>query len=517
MEKMMKKLSDKQEIIRDTSFFSSSTYIARTMFFLRGFLNAKILGPGLYGLWSGLNIISNYASYSHLGCLNGMNREIPYQRGRHSIEDMKKIKDVAFTFCMLMNFIFSLILLIVAIVSWNKFSLAASIGLITIACFSFFYSIYEFYKTLLVATKKFSVISKANVIFPVIIASLTLILVPRFKIYGVYFVAILFPVLSLVYIWRKEPYKLKICLDFKEIFRLIKIGFPLVLINFLDETVMSVAIMTVLLLLGRVNLGYYSVAMLAAKFLIYLPETINTVFEPHVYQRYGETHDIEKLKRYLFKPTLIMGLLFPIILAVYYTGATFFIRHFMSKYTASIYPFSVIVVAIFFLSFSPTVFSFLVAINKQRFVVPIYLFGIMIVYVSSHVFIGMGFGITGVAFGFLLSSFFIGSTIFIYAIHYYIKNILESFLYLCSLWLPLLYMIALLYLGEIVIMSSTDLFMDALKLVVKLGSLFIFSLPLMYIANNKTGIVSEILRFLKLERFVFKKYRIDYVKTNHNF
>ena len=103
---MRKRSLDRKNVIRDASFFSGSTYLSQAMFFIRGFLNARILGPGLYGLWSALNIILNYGSYMHLGSLNAMNREIPYQNGRHSPEGMDKVRNTTFTTLLVMNLLF---------------------------------------------------------------------------------------------------------------------------------------------------------------------------------------------------------------------------------------------------------------------------------------------------------------------------------------------------------------------------------------------------------------------------
>lgn len=498
---VMKKSVDRRNIIRDTSFFSGGTYIAQTMFFIRGFLNATILGPTLYGLWAALNIILKYANYVHLGSQNAMSREVPYHNGRSSKEGMDKARNVGFTICLVTNLIFSSILIVIALFLWKRLAFNEALGLITIALLAFITSIYVFYQASLIAVKRFLLISKARVIFAILSVILTLILVPHFKIYGVYIIALAISLSGLIYLWLREPYRLSLNFDMREISKLIKIGFPIMSINFLEGTMVSIGGIAVMTLLGKTNMGYYAVAMLAGNFLMYFPDSIRIAFEPHIYQRYGETHEILELKKYLFKPTVVMSLLFPIILAFYYTACTFFIRHFLPKYIVSIYPLLIILIARFFLSFSPTAIAIITAINKQRFLIPVYLGSIIIVSISSLLFIKMGFGITAVAIGLLLSFLFTGTVIFIYALGHYLKNMLKCLLYLISLYLPLLYIVAIVLFNEVVISSSVDLFSDTQKLIIKLGVLSIFSLPLIYIADKKTGVILEILRFLSLERF----------------
>ena len=501
---MTEKSLCRENIIKDTSVFSGSVYISQAMFFIRGFLNARILGPGMYGLWSGLNIILNYSAYARLGSLNAMNREIPYQNGRRSAEDMDRTRNAAFTICLATSFIFSLAVIAAGLLLRYRISLNEVIGFITIAFIAFILSIFEFYQTSVIALKKFTLISKANVVFAVLSVALTLVLVQRFNIYGVYAVAALIPLLNLSYLWFKEPCRVKLYFDLKEMSSLIKIGLPLGAINFLDATVINIPSIIVLALLGKAGLGYYSVAILATRFLTYFPNSVHRTFEPYIYQRYGETHDISDLKKYLFKPVQVMALLFPVILGAYYTAVIFFIRHFLTKYTAAIQPFLIISIGIFFISFAPTSNAFITAMNKQRFLIPVYLAGIAIASLSSIVFINMGYGVTAPALGLLLAFFFIGSAVFIYAANHYLKNAAKCFLYLAGLCGPLAYIAAVVFFSGVFIPDAPDIFTDSLRLGSRFAVLFIFSAPLLYAADNKTRIISDVLGFLKAKRHTIK-------------
>jgi len=493
---MVKRSLNRENIVRDASLFSGSVYISQAMFFIRGFLNARIIGPEMYGLWSGLNIILNYSPYVRLGSLNAMNREIPYHNGRCSAEDMEKTRNAAFTICLITSLVFSIALMITGLLLRNKVSLSETVGFITIAIIAFILAIFEFYQTSAIAMRRFTLISKANIIFAVLSVALTLIFVYRFKIYGVYAVAITIILLNLIYLWLKEPCRAKLSFDFREMRRLINIGLPLGVINFLDATVISVPSIIVLALLGKASLGYYSVAILATRFLTYFPNSIHRTFEPYIYQRYGETGDISELKKYLFKPIQVMAMLFPVVLAAYYMTVEFFIRHFLAKYTPAIAPFFIISIAVFFISFAPTSNAFITAINKQRYLIPVYMAGIVIGFLSSVIFINMGYGLTSAALGLLLSFFFIGTVVFIYALNHYVKSAVRCLVYLAGLCLPLIYITAVGCLIEAVVSNSADIFSDSAKLIIKLAALVILSLPLVYITNNKTGIISDILTFL---------------------
>jgi len=497
---MLTRPINRKDIIRDTYFFSGSVYISQAMFFIRGFLNARILGPGLYGLWSGLNIILSYSAYSHMGGLSAMNREIPFQKGRDSLGDMDRARNAAFTMTLITGGMFSVVLIIAAFLLWGRLSNAEACGLIAISLLGFVSILYEFCQTSLISFKRFLVVSKGNIVFSILSVIATLILLPLFNIYGVYLTAVSIPLLNLAYLWLKEHYSPKLCMDFKEMLRLIKIGFPIMSIDFLETTITNASGIVVLFMLGNVNFAYFSVAMLAARFLMYFPKSVNRTFEPHIYQSYGETGRIGDLKKYLIKPTQVMAMLFPLLIAASYIAAAFFIRHFLPKYTPAVLPLFIILISRFFVSFSPTSIAFITAINKQKFLVPVYIFGIAIAAGLSFIFIKMGLDVTGAAFAFLTASFFTGSVIFLYAVSKLTKNVLEAIGYLALSCGALLYTLAVIMFNEAVVLNSQDIFSDMLALTAKLGLLFIFGLPLIYIANKKTKIISDMFNITKINR-----------------
>ena len=238
--------------------------------------------------------------------------------------------------------------------------------------------------------------------------------------------------------------------------------------------------------------------MIAARFMMYFPESVNRAFEPHIYQRYGETGQIIELKKYLIKPMQVMTLIFPVLIAGCYIVVVFFIRHFLPKYSLAIYPLSIILVSRFFVSFSPTSIAFITALNKQKFLIPVYIFGIIMAVGWSFVFIKIGFGTLGAAIGFLLSCFFIGAVIFLYVINEYTKDFIRTIGYLIISCMPLLYIISVVIFNEAIIGSSQILSLDILKMLIKLGSLLILSLPLIYIANKKTGVLTDMFKRLSV-------------------
>jgi len=497
----MQKQSHKKDILRDTSFFSGSVYVLQAMLLIKGFLNARILGPGMYGLWSGLNIILSYGAYTHIGVLNALNIEIPSQNGMKSEQDIARARNAGFTVCLANSLIFSFIAIVTALFLRKDMPLHEFAGVMAIASLVVISGLYEAYQTSLISLKKFTLVSKTNIIFSVLSVLLTILIVPRAGIYGVYIVAVAAPLLNLIYVWRRERYELKFELDFRLISRLIKMGFPIMTLNFLDSSITNIAGIIVLSMLGKVNMGYFAIVLLASRFLVYFPQSIHRSLEVRIYEKNAALNGIAGLRKYIFKPAQVMILLFPIILAGFYMLASFFIRHFLSQYSVAIYPFLIMLVGRFFVSFSPTSFAFITAVDKQRFFIPVHLIGILAMALSSIVFINMGLGITGAVCGTLLAYFFIGSVTFLYSIHYYIGSIFRCLRYLLIAILPLTYALAALFTIEAFIPGVGDILQDALRLALKSAIFLAACLPLVYIANVRTGIVSGMISSLRIKRY----------------
>jgi O-antigen/teichoic acid export membrane protein len=63
------------------------------------------------------------------------------------------------------------------------------------------------------------------------------------------------------------------------------------------------------LLMGKENLGIYALQSHFTKTVLILPAVVAAVVYPRIMESYGKEQTIEGLKRYLTRPTLIMGYL----------------------------------------------------------------------------------------------------------------------------------------------------------------------------------------------------------------
>ena len=169
----------KNQIIKDSSKFITSTYVGNLTGIITGLLTRKFLGPTLMGIWSYLQVIQYYANYSQLGILSATEKELPYYYGKNDKQKAEQIKHNAFLF----TNIIALILLFLGIIyaSIVKHNVTSHIyyGLITIAILSSGGQYGLFYTVLLRADKNIDVLSKSKILFAIIYTHIRLIIISR--------------------------------------------------------------------------------------------------------------------------------------------------------------------------------------------------------------------------------------------------------------------------------------------------------------------------------------------------
>jgi hypothetical protein len=82
-----------RSLTRDITGFAGSQYVARAATLLKGFVVAKILGPEGNGLWQHFVLISEYALYSHLGTIPGLNKDLGHRVGERDEALVRKTQN----------------------------------------------------------------------------------------------------------------------------------------------------------------------------------------------------------------------------------------------------------------------------------------------------------------------------------------------------------------------------------------------------------------------------------------
>ncbi len=480
-------MAHEKEIIRDTSIFTVARYAAYFFTILTGLVIARVLGPASFGVYSALMLIVTYSQYSHLGLLPAMTKKVPFYRGKKEYDKARETENIAFSGAMIIIILISLTLIIASFFIKNLDEHTIN-GMRIVAMIIVLQQIFFFYQNHLRVEKKFLMIGKTLLVYSIAYFIFIIILIIRFRLEGIFFALLIAYCIVLFYIFKKEKFKFKITIMPKKIVQLMRFGFPLLTIGIMSIFLISIDKLMIIKFMDKIQLGYYSIATLIAGIILFIPKSISSVIFPHLLERYGEKEDKAHIKNYLFQPTLIISYLMPVVAGLIFITAPVAIYYILPKYIQGITAVKILVCAVFFMSIVSTSNHFLVTINKERKLLLVQPISIVVAIILNYVFIINGYGIKGVAIATAITYFFYSTCILVYSFRYYIHKVVPLIKFFTKTYIPFLYTILILALSNLIPITG-NLSRDILLTVIKLVIFIVFSLPLVWLANKKTGVV----------------------------
>jgi O-antigen/teichoic acid export membrane protein len=387
----------KHPFVREFFWFGSSYFAYQGSLFITYLITAKIVGPKLYGLWSILLIILSYATSSHLGILNAINREIPYSKGSGDIKRAEQLKRLGFASALTAGLVAFLVLIIISFLfSDHLFRNLLRVS----AFFLFFQEIFLYFQIYLQSDRRFFEAGIQQFIAAFLIPAFVLpLLFLRCSLYGLILGQLLAIVISLFVIARLIRFPFRPDFELKKTIPLIKIGLPIMLVGLAFSFLTSIDRWVIFKFLSPDDLGFYSLAATIFGAVMLLPLIVSTLIHPRMAERYGKT------KKYSFLiPLLVRGIfislaiLLPVILALFFIFP-YGVIHFMPQYLPAIAPMKILLPGLLFLPLTYIFGSFFININKQIYYLMILFFAILLNLYLSISFVKIGLGISGVALG----------------------------------------------------------------------------------------------------------------------
>jgi len=488
-------MTEKQMIAKETVGYSTSLYVSQVIAIIKGFVIAKFLGPSMYGTWQVLNIILSYSSNSHLGILHGMNKEIPYYRGKEDLEKVEETKNTAFGSVFLMSIFVSIFLIAISFFLKDTYFIG---GIRIVAGIILFNQLYFFYGLLLRANKKFILLAKRNILFASINLIAIICLIVKYKIYGALFALLSAYIIIIFWLLKKGKEKFKFQINFEETLRLLKIGGPILVIGFGYTILSTVDKWMIVAMIDKTNLGYYGIAMAISGLIYFVPNTVGWIMYPRLLEKYGENDDIESLKNRVFIPTLILMYLTPFMIGALLIVIHLPVNYILPKYIPALSVVNILLPATFFMSVIRVGGNFLITINKHYNILVIQIISIILSLSLNYLFIKSGMGIIGVALGTAITYFFYGSAIMGSTLKQYTDKVSEFIKFFIKGYIPFAYTLGIVLILNFFIKTPTDLYHDICTTLIKLIFFIILNSPLLYYINRKTAVLSEIFRVLKL-------------------
>lgn len=425
-------------LLRDGAALYGSTYVAVFFRFAQGFAVAWLLGPALYGLRTVFGLVVDYERFSHLGTFNAMHKEIPYHRGRGDYETAERIGNTVYGVNLAYAIGLSALLLVAAVyVARLEVERIIVDFLIFFAAFVVVSRIRSFYGAQLIVDKNSVLLGKVRALQDAVAAAASVVLVYLWSLRGLFIALFIANLISLAFIRARTTFRPRFTLDFRLAWRLVGIGFPIMLITLSFILLRSVDKLLIAGMLSREALGLFAVAAIVSAILIDTIVDVVTVMSfPRIMERLGQTGDRAQLRPYLEQPTVLIAYFTPFLIAALYLGVHLPLQHFAPEYLPSVGVARILVLGHFFFAVTTTGLATCVALNEQLKIVALTVLSVALNAAVNVVVIRAGWGIEGVALGTGLSYLFFGSSVLWYAMRRIGTTPAEYFAFSALVYLP---------------------------------------------------------------------------------
>lgn len=484
-------MSEKKEILKEIFYFSGSKYLNQFVQLFSSLLVARMLGPQLKGVWAALSLIVIYSVYLQFGTLMAMVRQVPLFRSQQRLEKVARIQNSVFAFNFFAALFFAILLFGISffIGRGERGSLYAT-GLRFMAAIVFLNHMNRFVVDFLRAEKRFVELSKFNVLFEFSGSVLAVVLVYFFELNGMYLAKIAAGVLAGAFVFHKVFRRVRVRIHWEEIWELLPIGIPLLIIAFAFLLFFTVDRFMILKFMNETELGYYSIAILLVNTILFVPYSISNVFYPRIVEEFGRSGISPSLWRYIRKPGEMVSKGVALMIGFFLIAAPWGIHRLLPAFFPGVKASLFLMVGIFFYSISLVPANLLVTVKRLKSYLAIVVVSLLLSALLDYLFIQWGWGLWGIGLGTSISYWVFSIIVLIYVSGFFLDKIVDRLLFLGKLYSPLLY---LFLAGSASFAASKALQLDFGDLtatapaLVKFAFFSIFSLPLIGVLLEKSG------------------------------
>ena len=298
---------------------------------LAGIVIIAWVTPGELGIWKSVQIIQSYAAIAQAGVVHGLNRELPFRVGRGDNTVIRLASTAqTFTFCVVS------VLLVIAFSSllfpFNvmvRFSLFAIFVMAAISTYENY--LYVTYR----ADQGFDKLSKINMYMAFLeLASLSLVYFIGY--YGIPIRLMLLGLIRIVALHITRPMHSSISFDRQDFKTLLKIGVPLFICGYLNQTAYTFPNMIILFNSGTQLVGVLAPALSVFGLMTLLPGSISQYVYARMSFRFGQTGDLNLMWAHAWKTSLgTLAMSVPIVIFVFFAYPPL-VSFFFPKYSESI-------------------------------------------------------------------------------------------------------------------------------------------------------------------------------------
>jgi O-antigen/teichoic acid export membrane protein len=444
-------LSDRLIIIKDIIGYSASSLINQALSLVAGFWIARLLGPSDFGIWNAVSIVLLYGAYMEFGILSAMGRDLPFYLGQGDLEKAALVDGAARKATIFGAFVAALLVLAFSLLP-NHSSMMAR-GLQAMAVVLILQQVYTYQRILLRSYNQFRELSQQQVLFAIINSGLAVVFVAFIGLLGRLFAAILAQAAIVLYAVRRNPWRPVPKFNAPVAWKLMCVGVPITISGFILSLLATVDRLMVITFLGEKQLGYFGLALLLTSVVSLIPATASQVLYPRITHQYGSSgKNVEALRAFVLTPPVLLSALLPVLIGSLYLSLPLVISVLLPAYIPGIAAARIVIVGMFFFGILGLTDYFLVTIGKLRQYAIFGFVALLLNIILDYLFLQLGYGIEGIAFGGTLITYFFYSCIVIgYALSHYTKRFGDWVRFFVRLWLPFIVMIVLLWFVEMAV------------------------------------------------------------------
>jgi O-antigen/teichoic acid export membrane protein len=376
--------------------YLSSRIVSQVVGAVIAFLRPRMLTPELFGLWTLLRLIPQYAIHAHFGVRTALRVYYPLHIAR---EEDAQAQDLVMAGIMGSLSIDLLLGTLIATVAlgwhWNgmeRFGILAMALMVPLQ--GWHHSLFAVLK----AQHRFDIIGGTNYLEAILLFISTIVLLPLFGIYGLFVSLLTTQTLLDIYLTRSANIKLRWPRQLiTKSLGMIGKGWHIMSLELAMVLVMTTDRFVVSILLDTTSLGYYGVAIMIVSFLRNMPGTAREILEPRLMAEMATADLPSLLGQHCLQPTLNTAFLMPLLIGPVALAAPLAIDWLLPNYEPAVLPTQILACGVFFLALSIVLRSFVVAMGKDRiaaaFMPGIVLANVALAWAALH----SGLGLPGVA------------------------------------------------------------------------------------------------------------------------
>lgn len=476
-------------ILQEVTALSASNYASQGILMLRGFIIAHVLGPSLYGLWSLLRACFSSGIVLGLGSTSAMLRQVPWNEGRGRSDENPILKQSCLTWLILVS---GLIPPTVFVLTLTGHISSYQVELRLASLVFVLYMIRMFVSSKLTSERNIILLSKMNIVYAVLNGVFGISLVFIWEINGLLIGMVLAMVIMFLHLIRRNHLSLRLTLDLPVLFRLMTIGFPILILSMTFLLIQNVDKLIVFFMLGTVHAGYFGLASFMTELIAHIPGALSVVLLPRIMRRLGQDNDRKQVEKYFTKPIWTLSCFMPVLLGLIHINLDIPIVYLLPEYLPSVEILRIFVLGLFFFSIWGLARNLLVSFDKQSQLLMAVLCFLALGAIVDITVIKMGFGINGVA----IASLVVFSLITVGANTYVLlclkKSGREILVFLVKINSPFFYMLLGLSITRH-LSKGEDFIISAL---VQSALFVVYSLPLLFLARNENSALTR--RIFKL-------------------